>query len=191
MLPIASGADMANRGRAQPELYRKRTQGHAFRSLSPDAQHVSIGEFRSPAFDARARNRSVASLGHHVAGVVLWRSDEQVCGIAAATVVAAMADEHTVRDRAVRQNPRITVRLHPRVDAGLEMTVSMMVKRSRPLPASGRAGDRYLRPEAFVRRAVHSFGSWSHWASCCTDSIHYVLHHVHYDVRDHGKRWVG
>jgi len=80
----------------------------------------------------------VPLFAHHVPHVIDVRTEEQMRGIDATTIVAAMQDEEAVGNRAMRQLPRDAMCANHRPVAATspDLTVPVSGERTRPEPAT-------------------------------------------------------
>lgn len=99
----------------------------------------------------RPMGRSIreASLANRILRIVLGGPKKQVHWVHTEAIVAAMADTHANRDRSVRKQPRIAVRLI-QTFPGVELAVAFGVQTCRPSPATLRLVD--FTPEQLIRR---------------------------------------
>lgn len=115
---------------------------------------------------------SLAALGHHVAGVIDRRSEEQVVGPNAGSVIAAVEYELSGRDWSVREFPGYAVRCNGDSSANGELAVASAAEAASPLPAAIAAPNEL--PEPISERLgfrsrldsimeTNSLAAMSHW----------------------------
>lgn len=115
--------------------------------------HIRDGLFSEashPIVLAVQADRPMASLRHHVSDVLSLRSQEQMIRITARAVVAAMANFHSLRDRAAISHPCVTMDFLGLLPMPTEDAVSLAIDRAVPNPAAGQR----LRDEVVIEPLV-------------------------------------
>jgi hypothetical protein len=130
------------------QVFRPDTREAPAPSVRPP-RRVIWGEFMSlGAVCFGSPSGPVASFSNHIRVVIGGRSQEQVRGVYAWRIVAAVADEHSFGYGAVMQLPRQSV--HTELRAGLASQVSVTIVMARRQPV-------HLCPKPFLNRRT---GLW-------------------------------
>jgi hypothetical protein len=99
-----------------------------------DFSHGSLGKLGSRVGLTVFRTRVTATLRDHVPAVVEVRSEKQVRGVYAEAIVAVVADEQALRDRAVGGLPSKAVRIDDLPAASIELAVANALDEDAALP---------------------------------------------------------
>lgn len=125
---------------------------HAVGAQSPDVPNGIVGELRTGMGFALETDTRGPLLPHHVGAVVLWGSEFEVIGPNAPRMIAGMADDHSVGNRAVDEFPRDPMRQQELALSSTrsDSSVAGAVGRASPPPASVALFD--IAPEALFER---------------------------------------
>jgi hypothetical protein len=116
-----------------------------FGELKPQSPRLFVGEScEAMPFAFRS---FLAILGKHISNVFLLTASEKMRGIATSPHIAGVADEHTIRDRALRKGIGDSMRSE-RLCVDKELTVAVRETRALPQPAIIRASNNYFRPKS-------------------------------------------
>lgn len=148
MCPCAPLYDCRDALLGQRKLPGQRRIGHTHGRQATDLANDGLCRSRSRVAFTHQDGIDAATLGDLVSGVGLMCPEEQVRGVAARRIVAVMADQQTIGDRAIDECPSETVReLRPAI--AFDAAVPGVVEDARPRPAI--TGAINLGPEALGR----------------------------------------
>lgn len=120
------------------------------RCVTPaDDSHIILAQLRQGVLGTS----QAAPLAVHIVGVVLSRTQKEVCRIDTATVIAGVQDHRLIGDRAMRQFPGEAVRLYvgAALAAQTESPIPTAAQPGLPFPAPIRfCGTVHLRPESYL-----------------------------------------
>lgn len=120
-------------------------------STPTDVANCLLCQLRLPlrlTLRTRRLSEEISSFGHHVAGVIRVRSEEEVFGADTVANVTDVANEHPMRNWAIREFPGDSVweRVAP-LQGEIAVTIPVAADSARPEPTRVTAID--LRPEPF------------------------------------------